>query len=392
MSGGSSNRASYTEHNEVQLIRGGKDYFDKVLEMIDTAVSSIHLQTYIYDEDETGNKIADALIRAVNRKVKVYVLLDGYASRSLSSAFIKKLLNAGIHFEYFMPLFRFKSFYLGRRLHYKVIVTDGYKCIVGGVNISNRYNDIMGKPAWLDWAIYNEGEASEELYTYCIEMWNKASKNKIYLSAKDTEIVNRTNNICHVGVRRNDWVNRRTQVSKSYKNMFATAQSHVIVMSSYFWPSRKILREMTQASKRGVKIQLILAGISDVTIAKYAERYMYRLLFRNKIEIYEYQLNVLHGKIAVKDSNLVTVGSYNVNNISAYASIEINLDIKNDAFANQVEKTLEHILTTDCVQIKESEFMKQNKFIQFLQMLSYEAIHFIFFLFTFYFKQTKYQH
>jgi len=389
MSGGSSNKASYTEHNEVQLIRGGKDYFDKVLLMIDTAISSIHLQTYIFDEDETGNTIADALIRAANRKVKVYVLLDGYASRSLSSAFKHKLQKAGIHFEYFMPLFRFKSFYLGRRLHYKVIVTDAYKCIVGGVNISNRYNDLMGNPAWLDWAIYNEGEASEALYTYCIEMWNKASKNKIYELSNAAQI-KKTTNICHVGLRRNDWVSRRTQVSKSYRNMFATAQSHVIVMSSYFWPSRKILREMTQASKRGVKIQLILAGISDVSIAKYAERYMYRLLFRNKIEIHEYQLNVLHGKIAVKDKNWVTVGSYNVNNISAYASIEVNLDIKNGAFAKHVEETLAHIITNDCVQIKEGEFMKQNKFIQFLQMLSYEAIHFIFFLFTFYFKQTKY--
>jgi len=79
----------------------------------------------------------------------------------------------------------------------------------------------------------------------------------------------------------------------------------------------------------GVIIKVVQAGISDIALSKYAERYMYRWLLRNKVEIYEYQKTVLHGKIAVCDDQWMTVGSYNVNNLSAYASIELNLDVDN---------------------------------------------------------------
>jgi cardiolipin synthase len=87
-----------------------------------------------------------------------------------------------------------------------------------------------------------------------------------------------------------------------------------------------------------------VAGTSDVMIAKHAERYMYGRLLKSGIELYEYQENVLHGKIAVCDEALVTIGSYNINNISAYASIELNLDIKHRIFDLNTKQILEHII------------------------------------------------
>jgi len=145
---------------------------------------------------------------------------------------------------------------------------------------------------------------------------------------------------------------------------------------------------MSRAAKRGVVIKLILAGTSDVKVAKQAERYMYRWLFKNRIEIYEYPHNILHGKIAVYDSVWVTGGSYNVNNISAYASIELNLDVKGNSFAGLVKDTLDGIIRNDCIQFTESTYQtKYNFFQRIVQYVSYELVRLVFFLFTFYFRQ-----
>src|SRR6202000_3038217 len=159
--------AGYTPHNKVRLIHGGKDYFSTLLQLIDEAQTIIHLQTYIFDGDETGREVSDALLRAAARKVQVFILLDGYASQHLPHHLIQEWKAAGIRFRWFWPLFKSRHFYLGRRLHHKVIVADAARGMAGGVNISDRYNDIGGQMAWLDRALLVEGEAALKLYIIC---------------------------------------------------------------------------------------------------------------------------------------------------------------------------------------------------------------------------------
>ena len=137
-------------------------------------------------------------------------------------------------------------------------------------------------------------------------------------------------------------------------------------------------------------MRVILAGLSDVMIAKHAERYMYDWLLRNKVTIYEYEEEVLHAKIAVSDGEWMTVGSYNVNSLSAYASIELNLDVKDKVFANIVENELETIIETQCEEITlETHQRSKNLFVQFRRWVSYYIIRVLFKLFTFYFRQEK---
>lgn len=150
--------SSFTTQNTVQLVRGGKYYFDLLLQLIGNASESIHLQTYIYDDDETGCMVADALMAAAKRNVQVYLLADGYASQVMSKKIITELKEAGVHFRFFEPFFTSKHFYFGRRMHHKVFVADARFALVGGINIANRYNDMPGKTAWLDFALYAEGE------------------------------------------------------------------------------------------------------------------------------------------------------------------------------------------------------------------------------------------
>jgi cardiolipin synthase len=382
--------AGYTHHNKIRLVHGGSDYFTTLIKMIDQARLMVHLQTYIYEGDETGQMVSAALIRAAQRKVQVYVLLDGYASQDLSKDIINEWRQAGIRFRWFWPLIKSRKFYFGRRMHHKVVTVDAIFGLAGGINISNRYNDIGENKAWLDRALFVEGEAALKLHIICRDMWTKAywkkdggRKEKFpwLPGAVPSEK-------CMVRVRRNDWVQGKSEISKSYLEMFRNAHSHITILSSYFLPGSIFRRQMALASRRGVKIKVIVGNVSDVKISRYAERYMYQWLLRNKIEVYEYLDTILHGKLAVYDGQWMTNGSYNVNKISAYASVELNMDVRNEEFASSVEKELDEIIAGHCVRITEDNINHSN-YIQFMQWLSFQTIRLIFFLFTFYFRQEK---
>ncbi|MDX2046875.1 MAG: phospholipase D-like domain-containing protein [Chitinophagaceae bacterium] len=383
---------SFTERNKVQMVRGGKPYFDLLGSMIGKAKHIIHLQTYIYEEDETGMQVAEQLIAAAGRGVHVYVVLDGYASGDLSDEFTERLRKSGVRFRFFEPLFRGRNFYFGRRLHHKLVVADASFAMVGGINISNRYNDMPGQPAWLDFALYAEGDIAKQLCMLAQRAWKDFPEGMNMPACLQLPEVHLSSNGFNskVRMRRNDWVRRRHQVSRSYLEMFRNAKSNISILSSYFLPGRVFRKSMANAAKRGVKFKVIVAGASDVGLAKRAEKFMYDWLLKNRIEIYEYQKNVLHGKVAVCDGEWVTIGSYNVNNISAYASIELNLDVQDAAFAKQAGQTLEQIMMNDCVLVTEENYRRTTHFFsRFLNWVSYNIIRVLFYMFTFYFKQQR---
>lgn len=384
--------SEYLSRNKVKLIHGGKEYFALLLHLINKATDSIHVQTYIYGEDETGQLVANALKAAAKRNVQVYLLTDGYASQVMSQNFINGMREAGIHFRFFEPFFKINHFYFGRRMHHKVFVADAKFSLAGGINIANRYNDMPGKLAWLDFALYAEGEVARELCVLCWKTWNifpakmgitPCEEKQLLFDYKDEET-------SMVRMRRNDWVRGKNEISATYIEMLRNARSHITILCSYFLPGKIIRRLLRNAAKRGVKIKVIIAGPSDIMLAKYAERWMYDWLLRNKIELYEYQPTILHAKVAVCDSEWITIGSYNVNDISAYASIELNLDVRNTDFAKGVEQTLETIIQNDCLAItKEIHIHTKNIFKQFIRWCSYKIIRIVFYLLTFYFKQKS---
>ncbi len=382
----------YTRLNKIKLIRGGKEYFDCLIHMIETAQETIHLQTYIFDDDETGQNIGNALKAAARRNVQVFVMVDSYASRLLLSRhFIHGLIKAGVRFRFFEPFFKSRHFYFGRRLHHKVVVTDTKYALTGGINISNRYNDMPGKPAWLDFALFAEGEIVKELCILCWKSWYGYPRlmELTPCELKPVQFNIRPEESCEVSMRRNDWVRRKNEISSTYVDMFRHAQSQIIILCSYFLPGRVIRRQLADAARRGVRIKVITAGVSDIWIAKYAERHIYKWLLQHNVELYEYKPNVLHGKIAVCDSRWVTLGSYNVNDLSAYASIELNINVRQEAFAKKTELMLLDIATKDCIQItRDYEMKSTNIFKRFARWFSYGFIHLVLYISTFYYKHN----
>jgi cardiolipin synthase A/B len=381
-----SKKNTYLQNKGLDLYRSGKPFFDLITSLINDARYSIQFQTYIFEEDETGILVANALMNAARRGIKVSLVVDGYASQDLSKTFIAKLRSSGIRFRKFEPILKSKYYYFGRRLHHKVIVIDGLKALVSGINISNNYNDFPDHAAWLDWAAFVEGDVAKVLMHLCKQREEIIAYPKISEPDKELEAIHPYK----VRIRVNDWVKRKMEITESYLEMFHKAKSHVYLMSPYFLPGSELLKAIIQAADRGVKINLILAGVSDVQVAKHAERYMYRQIFKHNIHIYEYQPKVLHGKLATYDSQWTTVGSYNLNNISAYASIELNLDVENAAFAHDVEQRLLRIISLDCIRLDEEDYIrKMNFFKLFVQRSSYLIFRTLLYLFTFYFKQRE---
>jgi cardiolipin synthase A/B len=378
--------------DKIKLIRGGKEYFDLLIQLINEAGESIHLQTYIYDDDETGEQVANALKAAVQRNVAVYLLADGYASQVMSQNFINGLRGSGIHFRFFQPLLKSKYFYFGRRLHHKIFVADAKYSLVGGINVTDRYNDMPGKKAWLDFALYAEGEISRELCVLCWKTWNgfPAKMGRTPCDEIKMPVENNGRVAYKISMRRNDWVREKNEISETYLKMFRNARSHITILCSYFLPGKVIRSLLSKAARRGVKIKVITAGPSDVMLAKYAERWLYDWLLRNKIELYEYQSVVLHAKVAVCDGEWLTIGSYNINNVSAYASIELNLDVHKPDLAASTEELINMIVENHCVPITlKNHVRSKNIFKQFTRWFSYQFIRTVFYLLTFYYKQKS---
>lgn len=383
----------FVPDHKVRLLLGGRDLFSLLLHLIRQARKSIHLQVYIYEQDETGEEVANALIAAAGRGVAVYVLVDGYGSQGLGNKFIKRLTGHGVHFRVFEPLFRSKHFYVGRRMHQKVLVVDARYAIVTGANIANKYNDLPEEPAWLDFALCIEGEVAVQLCRLCWSTW------KHFLSMKGvgqacipvpTAIDFGHEAISSVRMRCNDWVRHKYDISRSYRQIFRSAKREVVLLSSYFLPSTSVRRDISDAIARGIRVKLIICRSMDVPLVKAAERYMYAWLLRHRVEIYEYAVNMLHGKIATCDDEWMTLGSFNVNDLSARVSVELNLDVRGSSIVYRTKGELKSIMEKNCICIDEADFRaNDNAFKRLARWLSFKTLRLVFFLGTFYMKQER---
>lgn len=382
-----------TVRNRLQLVRSGKDYFDLLKHLLARAEDSVYIQVYIFDDDETGRQVVDELKSAVKRGVRVYLLVDGFGVR-MSHAFIRDICAVGIFFRKFQPLFSGSNIYLGRRLHNKLVVVDGVYSLVGGRNIADYYNDLPGSPAWLDMAVFITGDACAELEKLCVSMWNtvfgkgtKAVPTAQEVLESRRQMLELPNDV-PVDVRRNDWIRGKTEILNSYYQMFANAQKEVIVMGSYFLPGYKLRKKMQEAARR-CRIVVVVTGVSDIWLAKYAERYLYNWMIRNKIEVYEYTRNVLHAKVALCDESFLTIGSFNVNNISAHVSVELNVDIRAESFVGEVKEILRNIISTDCAKVEKPDFsFSFNLFARLAERVAYETVRLMLYLVTFYYKRS----
>ncbi|MBO6829405.1 MAG: hypothetical protein JJ876_07590, partial [Muricauda sp.] len=332
----------------IELVRSGEDYFLRLEKLIDKAEKEIHLQTYIFENDETGNRIASCLKKAAQRKVKVYVLLDAYGSAALPNSFTQDLVQHGILFRFFSPLFSLNNFYIGRRMHHKIVVADEKMALIGGINIADKYHGTTGSEPWLDYAVQLNCPAAENLQKLCSDYFFKKG------SSKKIPPVLHSAGSALVGILQNDWLQRKTEVCDAYTNAFIHAKKEIVIVGSYFLPGNRLAKALKKACKRGIRTTVILAGISDVPLVRRATEHLYSSFLDGHVRIFEWNKSVVHGKAAVVDNKWSTIGSFNLNSLSCYGSIEMNVEVHSGEFAENLRADFEMVIS-QCSEItKES--------------------------------------
>jgi cardiolipin synthase len=298
----------------------------------------------------------EELKKAALRRVKIYILVDGFGSYSFSKEVITDLKKLGINFRFFSPFFSANSFYIGRRLHHKVVVADARVILIGGINIADKYHGTPAKKPWLDYSVQvNDLKIAKALQLLCRDLFFK----KRYLFKKKLESVFNTQEETVVSIIQNDWLKRKNEIYDAYINSFNKAQKEIIIVGSYFLPGRRMNNTLKKAARNKVKIKLILSGISDIPLSRRATYHIYSTLLENNIELYEWNKTVLHGKAAVVDEYWSTIGSFNLNNLSTYGSLEMNVEIKSALFSSAYSIHLKDIIA-QCQKITPESLKKRN--------------------------------
>ena len=368
-------RHDYRDGHTIELLRSGENFFAAYEKAIDEAKQYIHFQTYIVDDDETGRRIVNALIRAAKRGIRVYFLLDAYGGNSFSKDLINKVEEAGVLFRLFSPRLITKGFQLSLRLHHKVLLADGDTAIIGGMNIADRYHGKAGLKEWLDFAILIKGPECVHVLFILKRLWNRA-----FISRKERSRETRHNpgqyeeNI-KVKVLQNNWYRNKIEILKSYRSALKHAQNRMTIFASYFLPGRNERRLLRNASRRGVDIKIVLSAESDEPVFKRATNFLYDFILRNNITIYEYLPSNLHAKVATVDGKWSTIGSYNMNHLSDYGSVEMNANILDNQFAEKFEGLLQEIIEKDCRQVTFEEYIRRKTWLfQLTDWFSYQMI------------------
>ena len=364
----------------LSILKSGEAYFKQLHALIEEAKEEIHIQTYIFENDHIGNRIANALIAATKRQVKVFVLIDAYGSSNLSQTFISHLLVNGVNIRIFSPFFSKNSWYIGRRLHHKVVVIDQKISLVGGINIADKYLGSSAIPPWCDFAILVKdniiGEKTQEI---CQRIFFKNSIRQDLQANKTTQ----TTNQYPIKVIQNDWLKQKNEIGKAYLKAINEAHHEIIIVGGYFLPGRKISNALRKAAKRGVSVKLLLSGISDVPLVQRATSFLYKSLLQHKIELYEWNQSILHGKAAVIDDTWSTIGSFNLNHLSSYGSIEMNLEVKDPLFAISFKQQLT-LLMQQCEPITSTTLAARNSLLNnFLNWIAYKMTRFSLIMATF---------
>ncbi len=327
--------------NQSKLLQSGTPFFEELIDCIHNSKSEIQFQVYIFEWDTTGKKIWEALEAAAKRGVLVNLYLDAYGSSNFLSLTQKNQFHPNLRIAFYSPFKLWSKQPLGMRLHHKIMVFDRNIALIGGINIANHYSGYEGNKPWLDFAIKLSGEIIKDLHRICQKTGNRFKRFRFepIKSLIPSELgSNQEQN--HIRVLENNWLKGKFGISKQYKAQTRFCKKELWIINSYFVPSNALLRLLKKAARRNVGVNLILGGQSDVQLVKYASEFFYNDLLKAGVTIYEYKESVLHAKLAFADDNWMCIGSYNLNHLSDFGSIECNVEIRNEIVASQCKSEL----------------------------------------------------
>lgn len=370
--------------NLITLLQNGDAYFPALEAALDQAVYDIYLETYIFENDHTGRRIAEALRRAALRGVTTHLLIDGFGSSILPKIMLDYLQEAGVMVLKFRPKISPWTLRRGRlrRLHRKIVVIDRRLAFVGGINIIDDLE--MPGQDWprYDYAVSVEGPLVREISAAARRLWWRV----VWLRR------------LHIGWRRDkqrlapqpeaagdmratflirDNFRHRRDIENAYLQAIEQAKSEIIVANAYFLPGLNFRHALMAAAGRGVRVVLLLQGKIEHRLAHYASRALFGSFLDAGIEIYEYHQSILHAKVAVIDDHWATVGSSNLDPFSLLLALEANIVVDDQSFATALNDSLEKAIKEGAERVFEKNWRLQPLMLRLVCWLSYGLVRFM---------------
>lgn len=351
--------------NEVVLLQSGAEFFPALVAAIDAAATEVLLETYIFADDETGQRVAGALARAAARGVVVRLMVDGFGTRELPRGVAERLAEAGVAVRTYAPVPRLLTLDRERlrRLHRKQACIDRRVAFVGGINVlDDRWDPNHGalEHPRLDYAVRVAGPVAESVHASMARLWAQVALARAPLRERARGALDglgrlaggrlperlrarrrnaprpRRRGVDVPGVRamlvlRDNLANRRA-IERTYLKAIGRARREVLIANAYFFPGRRFRRALREAAGRGVHVRLLLQGRAEYVLPHLATRALYDPLLAAGVEIVEYHRSFLHAKVAVID-DWATVGSSNIDPFSLLLAREANVVVLDAGFA-----------------------------------------------------------
>ena len=346
----------YRKGNHVELLRNGGDYFPALLAAIHAAQREVRLETYIFEDDRTGRAIAEALIAAAQRGIHVCVAVDGFGSLAFGKGLGQTLRDGGVEVYIYRPelaLFRIKRNRL-RRLHRKLACIDGRIAFVGGINIIDDLNPPTLPEPRFDYAVQVEGPLLADIHRTMQQLWltlRWADLGKRYRPDRSSAHGAKNAGTMEAALLVRDNLRHRREIEYAYLKAIITAREEILIANAYFLPGRAFRRALRSATRRGVKVVLLLEGRAEYWLQYYATLALYGNLLDAGIRIFEYRKSFLHAKVAVIDGSWATVGSSNIDPFSLLLAREANVAVRDPGFAQQLRDSLQDAMASGAVEL-----------------------------------------
>jgi cardiolipin synthase A/B len=338
----------FSAATNIHLLLKGIESFQTIFDAVKDAQQTLCLQFYIFRNDDTGTALAELLRKKSRGGVAVYLLYDHFGSLGTPRSFWKDMRDAGIQIRASHPFKWTAPFNYVHRDHRKLIVIDAKKAFTGGLNVANEYSGFhlrrRGK-VWRDTGVLLEGPIVEELFQAFQQSWTTWGRGRIVFPKLEEvtvqqELAESVPALPIFAYSRKS----REKMRQLLRHSTEQTQGALSLTTAYFIPSRRMVRLLEGAVKRGVRVRLLVPGKSDVPAASYAGRAFFARLLDAGVEIYTYTGEMLHAKTYLSDCSWSIIGSTNLDYQSLFYNDEGNVGIFDSSFAARMIEVFENDL------------------------------------------------
>ena len=373
--------------NQLQLLQSGADFFPALLAACDAATVEIHLETYIFADDETGRRIKTTLIRAAARGIKVYVITDWLGTGSAQTKLLhRELLEADVLHRSFNPWFRRGV----SRTHRKICVVDRQLAFIGGLNINDDLlsdddsHHRLPAPRW-DFAVQIRGPLVATIHLEAEAQWARLGALKLkarwHLLKRSRELPSpQSGEGAFAGLVMRDNLRNRRTIQRATLLALRLARHSAVLATPYFAPGRHLRDALSKAAARGIDVTLLL-GVGQFRMQDAVAHSFYPKLLASGVKVVEYRRTQLHAKVAVIDDDWATVGSSNYDGFSLFVNQEANIVVRDAVFATDLRGRIDKAMVDSAV-IAAEDFAHISRFRRALYGAAYMFYRIVFWLIT----------